>query len=345
MKKRNSKKSGAPRGQGTDINAPDTPRAEETPNVLPAAGREKGEKRPAARKAGLVPADPLHHYLEMVRRIPRLSPDTEHQLSVRVQKDKDSEAALQLVTSNLWLVVSIALEFRYQFQNMLDLIQEGNIGLMRAIQKFDPFKGVRLPTYATYWIRAYIIKYVLDNWRLVRVGTTNTRRKLLFNLNKVTGEMRAAGIDPAPRLLAEHFNTTEEDVRAVQKTLSSRDVSLETPVAGDSGMTFAEVIGNGAPAHDEALGEEEMMGLLKKQIASFAQTLKDSEKAILHERLMSDEPKTLAEIGEQYGITREAVRQAETRLMKKLKKHLEEKIPGISDFSFVPPKKGKGFWK
>ena len=284
----------------------------------------------------LAPYDPLQRYLEMVRKTPRLTHEEEQQLAVRVMHSGDEEAALKLVTSHLWLVVAISFEFRNQFQNMLDLIQEGNIGLMRAVKRFDPFKGARLPTYAAYWIRAYILKYILDNWRLVRVGTTNIRRKLLYNLNKVTQELRAAGVEPSPKLLAEHFDASEEDVQAVQKSLSSADVSIDGAVSEDSKRTYAEVIGDKAPGHDETLGDEQVMGLVKMHIADFAQPLKASDRTILYERLMSDEPMTLAEIGEKHGVTREAIRQAETRLIKKLKKYLEEKIPDLKGFSFTP---------
>ena len=285
---------------------------------------------------GLVPFDPLSRYLDTVRNTPRLTPEEEHQLALRVKHHNDREAALKLVTSHLWLVVAIAFEFRSQFQNMLDLIQEGNIGLMRAVQRFDPFKGARLPTYAAYWVRAYILKYILDNWRLVRVGTTNVRRKLLYNLNKVTQELRAAGMEPTPKLLAEHFEASEEDVQAVQKSLSSADVSIDATVSDESKRTYAEVIGDKAPDHDEELGDEQVMSLVRKHINEFAKSLKSSDRTILYERLMTDEPMTLAEIGEKHGVTREAIRQAETRLIKKLKKHLEEKMPDLKGFSFTP---------
>lgn len=301
---------------------------EGTPPALPARAAPPGR---------LVPADPLQRYLERVRGIPRLSPEEEHQLAVRVHKFNDPDAALQLITSNLYLAVSIAFEFRHQFQNMLDLVQEGNIGLMRAIKKFDPFKGVRLPTYAAYWVRAYILKYILDNWRLVRVGTTNTRRKLLFNLNRVTRELKAAGVDPSPKMLAERFSTSEEDVEAVRMSLAARDVSMEAPVDGADGRTWAESIGSGAPSADERLGDEEVMALVRRQIDGFAEGLKESERAILYERLMSDEPAKLAELGERFGVTREAIRQSETRLIKRLKAHLEEHIPGIGEFGFSRP--------
>ncbi len=295
-------------------------------NVLPERAGSAGP---------LAPSDPLHYYLAMVRAIPRLTPDEEHQLAVRVREHNDPDAALKLVTANLWLAVSIAFEFRSQFQNMLDLIQEGNIGLMRAIQKFDPFRGVPLPSYATYWVRAYIIKYILDNWRLVRVGTTNTRRKLLFNLNKATRELRNAGIDPTPKRLAEHFSTTEDEVTEVQKSLSAGDVSLETPLDSEGGHTYADIIGDARRTPAREVEEEEMFSMVRRHIADFAKGLKDSDRAILEERLMSEDPLTLSQIGEKYGVTREAVRQAEVRLMKRLKTYLQEKIPGISDFSFI----------
>ncbi len=299
--------------------------------------KAKGEPAPVRSKTtGLVPADPLSRYLEAVRGIRRLTSDEEYDLALKVQKGKESEAALRLVTANLWLVVNIAFEFRSQFQNMLDLIQEGNIGLMRAIQKFDPFKGVRLPAYASYWIRAHILKYILNNWRLVRVGTTNMRRKLLFNLNKVTQEMTAAGLEPTSKLLAEHFSTTQENVTAVQQALSSRDMSLEAPVAEGSALTFSETIGSGAPAIDDALGESQIMERFKREVDEFAKPLKESDKVKLYDRLMSDEPMTLASIGERFGVSREAMRQAEDRLITKLRKHLEERVPEIKGFNLTP---------
>jgi RNA polymerase sigma-32 factor len=312
-------------------------------SAAPASG-EAPDARSAIKKigrggsagGGLVTTDPLSRYLSTVRNIAKLSAEEEHELAVLVHAKKDQEAALKLITANLWLVVNIAFEFRSQIQNILDLIQEGNIGLMRGIQKFDPFKGVRLPAYASYWVRAYILKYILNNWRLVRVGTTNMRRTLLFNLNKVTHEMRAAGIDPSPKLLANHFSTSEENIQAVQQSLASRDVSFETPVSEGSTLTFAETIGSGAPEMDDAVGEAEIMGRFKKEVAEFSKTLKDSDKVILQERLMSDEPMTLAKIGERFGVSREAMRQAEERLINRLKKHLQEKVPGLRGLRFEP---------
>lgn len=305
--------------------------------------KDKTARKPKRASSGLVAYDPLQGYLDKVRNLPRLTPEEEHRLALQVKQHKNRDAALRLVTSHLYLVVSIAFQFHSQFQNMLDLIQEGNVGLMRAVQRFDPFRGVKLPTYAAYWIRAYILKHILDNWRLVRVGTTNTRRKLLFNLNKVTEQLRAAGIDPAPKRLAEHFKVSESDITDVQKSLSSKDVSLDATVADDSKRTYAEVIGEESKPVDEALGDRQVLELLRKHIDELAKTLKETEKTILFDRLMSDEPVTLAVIGEKYGVTREAIRQAEVRLVKKLQKHLEEKMPGISGFQFVAKRHKKSF--
>ncbi len=316
-----------------------TKRAMHTDKMAEALAPDEKLAKPAPAKKtsrSLVPADPLQHYLQMVRQTHRLSEDEVHQLAVQFYRNKDRDAALELVTAHLRLVVNIAFSFQHQFQNMLDLIQEGNIGLMRAVEKLDPFRGVRLSSYATYWIRAYILKYILDNWRLVKVGTTNMRKKLLFNLNKVTDELRAAGIDPAPKRLAAHFKASEADVVAVQKSLGSSDVSLDAPVGDESERTYAEVIGEEEKPLEEALGEKQVSELVRKHVDDFAKDLKESDRTILYKRLMSDEPLTLAEIGEKHGVTREAVRQAEARLKKKLKKHLEGKIAGLADISFIP---------
>ena len=305
----------------------ETAKSEPEPTTLPAVVRDDG-------KRSLVTTDPLQSYLAMVRKIPRITEEEEHRLAVRVSKFNDREAALKLVTSYLHLVVGISFEFHTKFQNVLDLIQEGNIGLMRAVQKFDPFKGVRLPTYATYWIKAYMLKYLLDNWRLVRVGTTNMRRKLLYNLEKVTNELKNSGLEADTKQLAAHFKTSEEEVKAVQKTLSTRDVSFDSKLSDNSERTYAEVIGDKNPSVEETLETKEISDMVKARVAEFAKDLKPSDKAILYDRLMTDEPLTLSEIGEKHGVTREAVRQAEARLKKKLKEYLEEKIPGISNLTF-----------
>ena len=181
----------------------------------------------------LATVDPFRRYMAEVRLHPPLSREEEQELARKYRDTGDREALFGLVTANLMLVVKVALSFRRAARNLLDLIQEGNIGLMQAIERFDPELGVRLPTYASWWIRAYMVKFLLDNVRLVRVGTTNARRKLLRNLNKERRRLEQQGYDVGPKLLADHFGVSEDDVRDVEAALSGRDVSLDAPVGDE----------------------------------------------------------------------------------------------------------------
>ena len=174
--------------------------------------------------------DILTAYLNEIRQYKNLTENEEQELAIKLRETNDSGAAYRLTTSHLMLVVRIAMTFRRQWQNMMDLIQEGNIGLLKAVKKFDPFRGVRLSSYATWWIRSYILKYMLDNWRLVRVGTTNNRRKLLYNLRKEKEKLENQGFTSTPKLLAEHFGVEESDVIDVQASLGVGDISVDTPM-------------------------------------------------------------------------------------------------------------------
>jgi RNA polymerase sigma-32 factor len=286
------------------------------PEVVP-----EGKSGPPA------PVTTLQRYLADIRRYPPLTPEEEFELAVRYREEGDPEAAYKLVTSNLMLVVKVASDFRRAYQNLLDLIQEGNIGLMLAVRKFDPFKNVRLPSYATWWIRAYILKFILDNWRLVRVGTTNVRRKLLYNLQKEKERLEAEGFEVGPKLLAERFGVAEEDIVDVEKSLGKSDFSLDEPVFEDSGETRADSLRTGGPLQDEVVAGDELRQIFKKYIGKFRKGLDRKELVILDERLLSEEPKTLQEIGEKFGITREGVRQIEKKLKKKLELFLKEHLP------------------
>lgn len=287
-----------------------------------------GEEGLSAQAGGgaLVPADPLQFYISKIKKYPILSPGEERELALRYQRTGDREAAFRLVTANLMLVVKIAFEFRSSFQNMLDLIQEGNYGLMRAVRKFNPLKGARLSTYASYWIRAYMIKYLLDNWRLVRVGTTNTRRKLLYNLRALERRMKEGGIDAGPKLLAEKLGASEQDVIDVQRSLGAQDASIHQPVGDEGDRQLGEVLPASGPDVSEDVGGKQIMEKLQAAIGEFKKGLKPSDLAILEQRILSDEPVTLREIGERHGVTREAVRQAEARLLKRLKKFVKERL-------------------
>jgi RNA polymerase sigma-32 factor len=280
---------------------------------------------PRAARA-LVPSDPFRRYLAEVRKYPSLSREEEQDLSRRYRATGDREALFRLVTSNLMQVVRVALSFRRAARNLLDLVQEGNLGLLAAIERFDPELGVRLPTYAAWWIRAYIVKFLLDNVRLVRVGTTNARRKLLRNLRQEKARLEAAGIEIGPKMLADHFDVSEADVLDVERALHSQDVSLDAPVGDSENRTRGDLMAASGPTVEEDVARRELQGKVKAAIDRFRHGLGDRDMAILDERLLSEEPVTLQVIGNRFGTTREAVRQAEMRLMARLKEHLMGEI-------------------
>jgi RNA polymerase sigma-32 factor len=229
------------------------------------------------------------------------------------------------------LVVRIAMSFRRQWQNMMDLIQEGNVGLLKAVKNFDPFRGVRLSSYATWWIRSYILKYMLDNWRLVRVGTTNARRKLLYNLRKEKEKLENQGFTPTPKLLAEHFGVDESDVIDVQASLGAADVSVDTPMREGDESTPAMFLSDNTTASPEENAERnQFLQSLKQEIDGFRKELKPVEQKILSERILSETPRSLQEIADDQNITREAIRQTEQRILKKFKTYVSKNMPDFS---------------
>ena len=274
----------------------------------------------------IVPADPLQAYIGRVKEYRALSREEEMELARRYHETGDKELAFQLVTANLMLVVKLAFEFRTQFQNMLDLIQEGNYGLLRAVKKFDPFKGARLSTYATYWIKAYMLKYLLDNWRLVRVGTTNVRRKLLYNLKDIEQKLAIEGQEPDTKLLAAHFGATEKDVIEVQKSIGAVDTSIHQPVSEGSSREVGDTLASPGEDFAQTAEEEQLKERFNLAIEKFRKDLKPSDLVILDKRILSEDPMTLQEIGKENGVTREAVRQAEVRLTKRLTEFVKEEL-------------------
>lgn len=279
---------------------------------------------PAA-STGLAPYDPFRRYMAEVRRFPPLSREEEQRLARLYQATGDREALFRLVTSNLMLVVRVALSFRRAARNLLDLIQEGNLGLLHAIERFDPDLGVRLPTYAAWWVRAYMVKFLLDNVRLVRVGTTNARRKLLRNLRKEKARLEDQGFDVGTKQLAEHFGVSETDVRDVQAALGSHDVSIDAPVGRDGdedAPTQGELLSSGGPTAEDQVARRELQEQAQRAIGRFRRELNERDRALLDERILSDDPLTLQVLGDRFGTSREAVRQAETRLMKRLREFL-----------------------
>jgi len=280
----------------------------------------------------LVQYDSLQRYLSEIRRYPLLTPTEEHELAVRYKEYGEIEAAYRLVTGNLRLVVMIARQYQRALRNLLDLIQEGNIGLMEAVRNFDPYRGVRFPSYAVWWVRAYIIRYIMNNWRMVKIGTTQAQRKLFFNLQKERERLEAEGFSPEPKLIAQHLGVKEEEVVEMTQRLTSRDLSVDAPLDnGDETATLLDFMADKRGTAEEEVAANEYRELMREKMAEFAKTLKGKEQVIFSKRLLAEEPLTLQDIGDQYGISRERVRQLESRIKKKLKEYLVREFKDLKD--------------
>ena len=275
----------------------------------------------------------LHRYLQEISQYKLLSREETDELSKQFQESGDPEIAYKLVTSNLRLVVKVAMDFqKYWMQNFLDLIQEGNVGLVQAVKKFDPYRQVKFSYYAAYWIRAYILKFIMDNWRLVKIGTTQAQRKLFFSLNKEKKLLESQGFKPEVKLLAERLNVKESEVIEMSQRMDNWDVSLEAPVREGSDDEQKNFLPNIGPSIEEKVAEIEVKEWMADVLGKLQDSLNDKEKMILSQRLLGDEPLTLQEIADQFGISRERVRQIEANLLKKMRKYMEQEVPDIKDF-------------
>jgi RNA polymerase sigma-32 factor len=275
----------------------------------------------------------LHRYLQEISQYRLLSREEADELARRYKETGDKEAAYKLVTANLRLVVKVAMDFqKYWMQNFLDLIQEGNIGLVQAVKKFDPYRQVKFSYYAAYWIRAYILKFIMDNWRLVKIGTTQAQRKLFFSLNKEKKLLESQGFKAEPKLLAERLNVKESEVIEMSQRMDNWDVSLESPVREDSDEEQKNFLPVAGPSVEERVAEKEIREWMADILAKLLKTLNDKEQAILRERLLSDEPLTLQDIADRFGVSRERVRQIEVNLLAKMRKYIEKEVPDIKDF-------------
>ncbi|MEW6267643.1 MAG: RNA polymerase factor sigma-32 [Thermodesulfobacteriota bacterium] len=276
--------------------------------------------------------DPLRRYLYEISKYELLTREEETELAIRHKEEADQEAAYRLITSNLRLVVKIAMEFQnYWMKNLLDLIQEGNVGLMQALRKFDPYRGVKFSYYASYWIKAYILKYIMDNWHLVRVGTTQTQRKLFYNLKKEKERLLAEGFEPGPKLLAERLQVTEKDVVEMGQRLDGREISLDAPLREDAFDSHLNFLASEQEAVDDVLADMELKELLLEKLVEFRGTLNERELQILDRRILSDNPETLQDMGENFGVSRERIRQIEERIKKNIRTYLLAEIPGLED--------------
>ncbi len=272
--------------------------------------------------------DPLQRYIREVNRFSLLTPEEEKELAIRYKETGDPEAAYRLITSNLRLVIKIAMEFqKYWMKNLMDLIQEGNIGLMQAIKKFDPYRGIKLSYYASFWIRAYILKFIMDNWKLVKIGTTQSQRKLFYNLKREKEKLRSLGFEPGPKLLADVLQVREEEVIEMEQRLGGWELSLDAPLKEGSEEYHKNFLPATEPQVEEILADTELKELFRRKLAKFRQELNDKELDILDLRLLAEKPLTLQEIGARHDISRERVRQIEDRLIKKLRHFLKSEIP------------------
>jgi RNA polymerase sigma-32 factor len=289
------------------------------------ADETRKESSETGEGGALVPLDPLGRYLSEIRRFPLLTREEEAEIAKRYHRHHDREDAFRLVTANLRLVVKIALEFARASRNVLDLIQEGNVGLMEAIKNFDPYRGIRFPSYAVWWVRAYIYRYLINNWRLVKIGTTQAQRKLFFNLRKESERLEAQGFRPEPKLLAQRMGVKESEVREMQDRMSQSEVSLDQPSGQSEDVALVEVLPDDSHNPEEAAAAGEWRNFARERVEEFAATLKDKELEIFHQRLLTEDPATLQEIGERFGISRERVRQIETRLKNRLRDFIRGK--------------------
>jgi RNA polymerase sigma-32 factor len=286
-----------------------------------------GKTRAGTSKA-LVKSDPIQSYLNEINRYKLLTREQEIELGRRIQEDNDQEAAYIMTTSNLRLVVKIALEFqRIWMQNLLDLIQEGNIGLVRAVKKFDPYKNVKFSYYASFWIKAYILKFIMDNWRMVKIGTTQGQRKLFFRLKKEKQMLVEQGFNPKPKMLSERLGVSEQEVVDMDQRLANWDLSLDEPLKDDSNTERIEFINVDSDSSEDRLAKKEIEDILYTKVAQFKKNLNDRELDIFERRIFSESPETLQQIGEVYNISRERVRQIENNIIKKMKAYFKKDMP------------------
>ncbi|MBW1715485.1 MAG: RNA polymerase factor sigma-32 [Deltaproteobacteria bacterium] len=271
-------------------------------------------------------------YLWEIRRYRLLTKEEEIELAIRYREKKDQEAGQKLILANLRLVVKIAMDFhRYWMKNLMDLIQEGNVGLMQAIRKFDPHKGIKFSYYASFWIKAYILKFIMENWKLVKIGTTQAQRKLFFNLTKEKERLLSLGYDPEPKLLAERLDVKSDEIIEMAQRLGGWEVSLDAPVKEDSKQDYSSFLPSPESGADELISVRERKELLREKLEEYRKTLSGKKRDIFDNRILTEEPLTLQELGDKHSISRERVRQIQEKILKKAKEWLVENIPNFEE--------------
>jgi RNA polymerase sigma-32 factor len=272
--------------------------------------------------------DPYKKYLAEIRRYPVLTREEEKMISRLVFDHHDMDAAQKLTVSNLRIVVKIAMRYHNAYNNALDLIQEGNVGLLHAVKKYNPYKGTKFSTYAALWIRAYILKFLMDSWSLVKTGTTQAQRKLFYGLNSEKRRLESLGIHPTPLLLASNFGLKEWEVEDMEKRLSHTDVALDVPLYDGSDETLMDRMTSDEDV-EEIVSARHESEILSKYLKEFKATLDDRDLYIFDHRVVAEEPMSLQELGDSCRISRERVRQVETRIMKKLKTHFQGSLAEV----------------
>ncbi len=263
----------------------------------------------------------LETYLVQINQFPLLTKEEEFKLAARYIKYKEIEAAQKLITSNLRFVVKIAFEYKSYGAKLLDLVQEGNIGLMMAVKKFDPYKGYRFISYAIWWIRAYIQNFIIKTWSLVKIGTTQAQKKLFYKIGKVRKALESDGaVEKKYELLAKDLDVTKEDIIEMEQRMSSRDLSLDAPFDEGQELTHLELLREDSPNQEEAIAQEEEKRIQEREVQNAMRRLNEKETYVIKNRIMSEEPLTLQQIGDHLKLSRERVRQIESEALKKLKK-------------------------
>lgn len=271
----------------------------------------------------------LDQYVAEIRKFPLLTREEEVELARRHRDSGDVAAAHKLVVSNLRFVVKIAHEYRGYGLKLLDLIQEGNVGLMNAVKKFDPERGYRLISYAVWWIRAHIHGYIVRSWSLVRLGATATQRKLFFKLRSVRSRLQAMlGQEQVPaELLAGELGVPQAEVSEMEKRLAARDFSLDATMDEEKSTAYVDVLPAHEPNQEEIVMRQEQRAMVRSRLDALMPTLDERERYIAEKRLLEDDPVTLQDVGDRFQLTRERARQIEGKLIDKLRKALAEPRP------------------
>ncbi len=274
--------------------------------------------------------DPLTLYLSHIRNHPILDAESQQKLAIRYKKQNDLEAAQLLVLTNLRLVVKIAREYKRRWANLLELIQEGNVGLSEAIQRYDPYRHVRFTSYAQYWIRAMILNYLMNHFQPIRIGSTRAGRKLFYNLKKARAQLQREGYsDPTPALVAEKLGVSEQDVIDVSRQLDAPALSIDQTAPGYENVTIGELLKDGSDSPEQEIANEDFYSKVHEIMQQFGASLTDPrELALWNRRLMSDNPITLADLGAEYHISKERIRQIEARLKERFKEYISQRIDG-----------------